>query len=58
VVSASAAAGSTKATISAKATGRTSSLRTALDDFLIGAASAFRGLLEATTSVRVMPTSS
>ena len=34
------------------------SLRIALDDpFLIGAAPAFCGLLEATTSVRVMPTS-
>jgi hypothetical protein len=43
----------------AKATGSAMNLRNALDDpFLIGAVSAFCGLLEATTSVvRVMPTS-
>jgi hypothetical protein len=46
------------ATARAKATGRINSLRDARDNpFLIGAAPAAFGLLEAMTSVRVMPTS-
>jgi hypothetical protein len=51
------AAGDTRAIIRAKATDSTTSLRALGDPFLIVASSAFCGLLEATTSVRVMPTS-
>jgi hypothetical protein len=51
------AAGDTSAIIRAKATDSTTSLRALGDPFLIVASSAFCGLLEATTSVRVMPTS-
>jgi hypothetical protein len=59
VLAARAVIGTASATASSKATGRTKSLRDALDDpLLIDAATAAAcGLLEAMTSVRVMPTS-
>lgn len=53
-----AVAGMSSTAATSTATGKTRSPRRRLDDpFLIGVAPVFRDLLEATTSIRVMPTS-
>jgi hypothetical protein len=52
-----AVAGNSRAAASSRAIGTTESLRHARDPLLSDVAPAFRGLLEATSSVRVMPTS-
>ncbi|HXM87661.1 MAG TPA: hypothetical protein VN889_08490 [Solirubrobacteraceae bacterium] len=57
VSAANTTAGETSAIIRAKATDSATSLRALGDPFLVIAVPAFCGLLEATTSVRVMPTS-